>query len=191
MPADFNGKWILETNGNFEEYLKVLNIDFATRKIAISLSQTKVVTQDGDKFEFKTLSTFRNYELAFTVGVEFDEYTKGLDNRNIKCLVTWEGDKLVCTQKGEKSNRSWKHWIEGDKLYLVGDCIDLHNWIPVKFLNHNLGLYIKEKCAGLVGGFAQQEGLISLEVFTPLLLSYFLMSSLLNNMNAFNLFCRS
>ncbi|XP_022045116.2 nicotinamide/nicotinic acid mononucleotide adenylyltransferase 1 [Acanthochromis polyacanthus] len=125
MPADFNGKWILETNGNFEEYLKVLNIDFATRKIAISLSQTKVVTQDGDKFEFKTLSTFRNYELAFTVGVEFDEYTKGLDNRNIKCLVTWEGDKLVCTQKGEKSNRSWKHWIEGDKLYLELTCEDV------------------------------------------------------------------
>ncbi|XP_071347166.1 retinol-binding protein 2-like isoform X1 [Trachinotus anak] len=119
MPADFSGKWILETNEKFEEYLKVLNIDFATRKIAISLSQTKVVAQDGDKFDFKTLSTFRNYELAFTVGVEFDEYTKGLDNRNVKSLVTWEGDKLVCTQKGEKANRGWKHWIEGDKLYLI------------------------------------------------------------------------
>ncbi|XP_077955041.1 nicotinamide/nicotinic acid mononucleotide adenylyltransferase 3 [Gasterosteus aculeatus] len=125
MPADFSGKWILETNDKFEEYLKVLNIDFATRKIAISLSQTKVVTQDGDKFDFKTLSTFRNYELAFTVGVEFDEHTKGLDNRNIKCLVTWEGDKLVCTQKGEKANRGWKHWIEGDKLYLELTCEDV------------------------------------------------------------------
>lgn len=62
----------------------VPDIDFATRKIAISLSQTKVVVQDGDQFDFKTLSTFRNYELAFTVGVEFDEYTKGLDNRNVK-----------------------------------------------------------------------------------------------------------
>ncbi|XP_023283876.1 uncharacterized protein LOC111671097 [Seriola lalandi dorsalis] len=125
MPADFSGKWILETNDKFEEYLKVLNIDFATRKIAISLSQTKVVVQDGDKFDFKTLSTFRNYELGFTVGVEFDEYTKGLDNRNIKSLVTWEGDKLVCTQKGEKANRGWKHWIEGDKLYLELTCEDV------------------------------------------------------------------
>ena len=62
----------------------VSDIDFATRKIAISLSQTKVVVQDGDKFDFKTLSTLRNYELGFTVGVEFDEYTKGLDNRNVK-----------------------------------------------------------------------------------------------------------
>lgn len=43
-----------------------------------------MVAQDGDKFDFKTLSTLRNYELGFTVGVEFDEYTKGLDNRNVK-----------------------------------------------------------------------------------------------------------
>ncbi|CAI5641555.1 unnamed protein product [Oreochromis niloticus] len=122
MPADFSGKWILESSEKFEDYLKVLNIDFATRKIAISLSQTKVVFQDGDKFDFKTLSTFRNYELAFTVGVEFDEYTKGLDNRNVKSLVKWDGDKLVCTQKGEKANRGWKHWTEGDKLYLELTC---------------------------------------------------------------------
>ncbi|XP_044075124.1 uncharacterized protein LOC122886689 [Siniperca chuatsi] len=125
MPADFNGKWVLETSEKFEDYLKVLNIDFATRKIAISLSQTKVVAQDGDKFDFKTLSTLRNYELAFTVGVAFDEYTKGLDNRNVKSLVTWEGDKLVCTQKGEKANRGWKHWTEGDKLYLELTCEDV------------------------------------------------------------------
>ncbi|XP_010768358.1 uncharacterized protein [Notothenia coriiceps] len=125
MPADFSGKWILESNDIFEEYLKVLDIDFATRKIAISLSQTKVISQDEDKFTVKTLSTFRNYELSFTVGVEFDEHTKGLDNRNIKCLVTWEGDKLVCTQKGEKANRGWKHWIEGDKLFLELTCEDV------------------------------------------------------------------
>lgn len=76
------------------------DIDFATRKIAISLSQTKVVAQDGDKFNFKTLSTLRNYELSFTVGVAFDEYTKGLDNRNIKVGLSVcgpEGDKISVT----------------------------------------------------------------------------------------------
>lgn len=46
------------------------------------------MSQDGDKFEFKTLSTFRNYELGFTVGVEFDEFTKGLDNRNVKVSLS-------------------------------------------------------------------------------------------------------
>ncbi|KAK6310489.1 hypothetical protein J4Q44_G00185440 [Coregonus suidteri] len=124
MPANFNGKWEMESSENFEDYLKALNIDFATRKIAVHLAQTKVIIQDGDKFEIKTLSTFRNYEFMFTVGVEFEEHTKGLDNRVVKALVVCEGDKLVCTQKGEKDNRGWKQWIEGDKLYLELTCED-------------------------------------------------------------------
>lgn len=37
----------------------------------------------------------------------------------LQTLVSWDGDKLICVQKGEKNNRGWKHWIEGDKLYLV------------------------------------------------------------------------
>ena len=60
------------------------DIDFATRKIAAHLSQTKVIVQNGDKFETKTLSTFRNYEVNFVVGEEFEETTKGLDNRVVK-----------------------------------------------------------------------------------------------------------
>lgn len=59
------------------------DIDFATRKIASHLHQTKVIVQNGDKFETQTLSTFRNYEVNFTVGQEFEEYTKGLDNRKV------------------------------------------------------------------------------------------------------------
>uniref|UniRef100_A0A8C6WVP4 Cellular retinoic acid-binding protein 1 n=1 Tax=Neogobius melanostomus TaxID=47308 RepID=A0A8C6WVP4_9GOBI len=118
MPADYNGRWEMVKNENFEEVMKALDIDFATRKIACHLHQTKVMVQNGDKFETKTLSTFRNYEVNFTVGVEFEEQTKGLDNRKVMTLVTWDGDKLVCVQKGEKENRGWKHWIEGDMLYL-------------------------------------------------------------------------
>lgn len=62
------------------------DIDFATRKIASHLHQTKVIVQNGHKFETKTLSTFRNYEVDFTVGEEFEEHTKALDNRKVKVL---------------------------------------------------------------------------------------------------------
>ncbi|XP_072544397.1 retinol-binding protein 2b [Salminus brasiliensis] len=125
MPVDLSGRWVLETNDNFDDFMKVLGIDFATRKIALLLSQTKVIIQDGDKFVIKTLSTFRNYERGFTIGEEMEEYTKGLDNRVVKTLITWEGDTLVCRQKGEKANRGWKHWIEGDKLHLELYCEDV------------------------------------------------------------------
>uniref|UniRef100_A0A8C2NQE8 Retinol binding protein 2 n=1 Tax=Capra hircus TaxID=9925 RepID=A0A8C2NQE8_CAPHI len=100
------------------------DIDFATRKIAIHLTQTKIIEQDGDKFKTQTKSTFRNYNVDFTVGVEFEEHTKGLDDRKVKTLVVWEGDALVCVQKGEKENRGWKQWVEGDKLYLELTCGD-------------------------------------------------------------------
>lgn len=33
--------------------------------------------------------------------------------------VSWEGDQLVCEQLGEKRNRGWRHWLEGDRLHLV------------------------------------------------------------------------
>ncbi|KAB5535595.1 hypothetical protein PHYPO_G00119510 [Pangasianodon hypophthalmus] len=124
MPADYNGRWEMVSNEKFDDVMKAMDIDFATRKIAAHLTQTKVIVQNGDKFETKTLSTFRNYEVNFTVGEEFEEHTKGLDNRVVKTLVTWDGDKLVCVQKGEKNNRGWKHWIEGDLLHLEITCED-------------------------------------------------------------------
>ncbi|KAF0030677.1 hypothetical protein F2P81_017408 [Scophthalmus maximus] len=79
----YNGRWEMVRNDNFEDVMKALDIDFATRKIASHLHQTKVIVQNGDKFESKTISTFRNYDVSFTVGEEFEEHTKGLDNRKV------------------------------------------------------------------------------------------------------------
>ncbi|XP_039611427.1 nicotinamide/nicotinic acid mononucleotide adenylyltransferase 1-like isoform X3 [Polypterus senegalus] len=99
-------------------------IDFATRKIANLLKPQKVIEQNGDFFRMKTISSFRNYSTEFTVGTEYEEETKGLDNRKCKSVVTWDSDKLVCVQKGEKKNRGWKHWLEGDELHLELTCED-------------------------------------------------------------------
>ncbi|KAK1787218.1 hypothetical protein P4O66_017074, partial [Electrophorus voltai] len=62
MPVDFSGRWLLESNENLDEYMKALNIDFATRKVAIHLSPAKVFFQEGDRFVIETFSAFRNYE---------------------------------------------------------------------------------------------------------------------------------
>ncbi|XP_030236892.1 retinol-binding protein 2 isoform X2 [Gadus morhua] len=102
MPADYNGTWEMVSNDKFEDVMKAMDIDFATRKIAAHLTQTKIIVQKGDVFETMTQSTFRNYET----------------------LVSWDGDKLVCVQKGEKENRGWKHWIEGDMLHLEIHVLD-------------------------------------------------------------------
>uniref|UniRef100_A0A8D0WMK8 Retinol binding protein 7 n=1 Tax=Sus scrofa TaxID=9823 RepID=A0A8D0WMK8_PIG len=119
MPADLSGTWNLVSSDNFEGYMLALGIDFATRKIAKLLKPQKVIEQNGDSFTIHTNSSLRNYLVKFKVGEEFDEDNKGLDNRKCKSLVTWDNDRLTCVQKGEKKNRGWTHWIEGDELHLV------------------------------------------------------------------------
>ncbi|XP_067316359.1 retinoid-binding protein 7 [Pseudorasbora parva] len=124
MSANYNGTWDMVDNENIEGYMVALGIDFATRKIAGMLKPQKIVEQDGDSFTIKTLTTFRNYSSSFKIGEEFEEITKGLDNRKCKSMVNWENGKLVCVQKGEKKNRGWTHWMEGDTLYLELKCED-------------------------------------------------------------------
>ncbi|XP_039611429.1 retinoid-binding protein 7-like isoform X5 [Polypterus senegalus] len=124
MPVNYNGTYNMISNENFESYMRALGIDFATRKIANLLKPQKVIEQNGDFFRMKTISSFRNYSTEFTVGTEYEEETKGLDNRKCKSVVTWDSDKLVCVQKGEKKNRGWKHWLEGDELHLELTCED-------------------------------------------------------------------
>ncbi|XP_067826468.1 retinoid-binding protein 7a isoform X2 [Heptranchias perlo] len=122
MSVDFNGSWNMISNDNFEPYMQALDINFATRKIAVLLKPQKIIEQKGDSFIIKTNSTFRNYHVQFTVGEEFEEDTNGLDNRKCKSLVTCDNNKLVCVQKGEKKNRGWTHWVEGDELHLELCC---------------------------------------------------------------------
>ncbi|KAJ8371065.1 hypothetical protein SKAU_G00110930 [Synaphobranchus kaupii] len=110
------------SNINFDGYMVAIDIDFATRKIAGMLKTQKVIEQDGDLFTMKTLSTFRNYYSSFKIGEEFEEVTKGLDNRKCKSMVNWDGERMVCVQTGEKRNRGWTHWIEGEHLYLELCC---------------------------------------------------------------------
>ncbi|XP_064825115.1 retinoid-binding protein 7-like [Oncorhynchus masou masou] len=124
MPIDYSGTWDITSNEHFEGYMVALGIDFATRKIASMLKPQKVIEQDSDSFTIKTLTTFKNYTVSFKIGEEFEEVTKAMDNRKVQTVVNWDQDKLVCVQKGEKKNRGWTHWIEGNELYLELTCED-------------------------------------------------------------------
>uniref|UniRef100_A0A669B4A5 Retinol binding protein 7b, cellular n=1 Tax=Oreochromis niloticus TaxID=8128 RepID=A0A669B4A5_ORENI len=84
MPANLSGTWDMVSNVNFEGYMVALGVDFPTRKIASMLKPQKVIKQDGDCFTIQTLSTLKNYECSFKTGEEFEEVTKGMDNRTSK-----------------------------------------------------------------------------------------------------------
>ncbi|XP_006013072.1 retinol-binding protein 1 [Latimeria chalumnae] len=118
MAQDLNGYYSYVSQENLEEYLKALGINTALRKIVCILHPDKEITQSGNHMTIKTLTTFRNYVMDFDLGVEFEEDLGPVDGRKCMTTVWWDGDKLVCVQKGEKKNRGWKHWRENDFLHL-------------------------------------------------------------------------
>lgn len=56
--------------------------------------------------------------MEFDVGKEFEEDLTGVDDRKCMTTVSWDGDKLLCVQNGEKEGRGWTQWIEGDEMHL-------------------------------------------------------------------------
>ncbi|XP_070542214.1 fatty acid-binding protein, brain-like [Ptychodera flava] len=96
MPQ-FAGKYKLDKSEKFDEYMKALGVGLATRKIGNMTSPTLTVTQDGDHFVWKSESTFKSQVVDFVVGQEYD--FKTMDDRKVKCLVTWDGEKLKEVQK--------------------------------------------------------------------------------------------
>ncbi|CAI9166172.1 unnamed protein product [Rangifer tarandus platyrhynchus] len=117
MPPNLTGYYRFVSQKNLEDYLQALNINMALRKIALLLKPDKEIDQQGAHMTVKTLSTFRNYILEFEVGVEFEEDLRIVDGRKCQSIVTWEGEQLVCVQKGEIPNRGWRLWLEGEMLY--------------------------------------------------------------------------
>lgn len=57
-------------------------VGFATRQMAGLTKPTTVIEVDGDKVTVKTHSTFKNTEISFKLGEEFDETTA--DDRHVK-----------------------------------------------------------------------------------------------------------
>ncbi|MBZ3883720.1 Fatty acid-binding protein, heart [Sciurus carolinensis] len=89
--------WKLVDSKNFDDYMKSLGVGFATRQVASMTKPTTIIEKNGDTIILKTQSTFKNTEISFQLGVEFDETTA--DDRKVKSTVTLDGGKLVHVQK--------------------------------------------------------------------------------------------
>ncbi|XP_029977001.1 fatty acid-binding protein, heart [Salarias fasciatus] len=117
MAEAFVGTWNLKSSDKFDDYLKELGVPFATRSVASMTKPTTIILVDGDKVTVKTQSTFKNTEVSFKLGEEFDETTA--DNRNVKSLVTIDGGKLVHVQKWDGKETSLVREVSGNNLTLT------------------------------------------------------------------------
>ncbi|TWW53617.1 Fatty acid-binding protein, brain [Takifugu flavidus] len=98
MVDAFCATWKLVESENFDDYMKALGVGFATRQ-----------------------STFKNTEISFKLGEEFDETTA--DDRNCKSTVSLEGDKLVHVQKWDGKETTFVREIKDGKMVMVRFCL--------------------------------------------------------------------
>ena len=64
-------------------------VGFATRQVGNVTKPTVVIRQDGEKLVIQTQSTFKNTEISFSLGEEFDEATA--DDRSCKVALLFDG----------------------------------------------------------------------------------------------------
>ncbi|XP_047716156.1 fatty acid-binding protein, brain isoform X3 [Prionailurus viverrinus] len=92
-------------------------VGFATRQVGNVTKPTVIVSQEGDKVVIRTQSTFKNTEISFHLGEEFDETTA--DDRNCKSVVSLDGDKLVHVQKWDGKETNFVREIKDGKMVMV------------------------------------------------------------------------
>ncbi|KAH0617609.1 hypothetical protein JD844_016036 [Phrynosoma platyrhinos] len=119
MCKKFVGTWKLVSSENFDDYMKELGVGLATRKLG-SLAKPKVIISvKGDEITIRTESTFKNSQITFKLGQEFQETTA--DDRKTKTVITLERGALVQVQKWNGKESTIRRKIVDGKM--VAECV--------------------------------------------------------------------
>ncbi|XP_006086935.1 fatty acid-binding protein, heart-like [Myotis lucifugus] len=117
MADAFAGTWKLVDSNNFDDYMRSIGVDFATRQVASVIKPITIIEINGDTITLKTQSNFKSTEISFKLGVEFDETTA--DDRKVKSTVTLDGGKLVHVQKWNGQETKLVRELVDGKLILT------------------------------------------------------------------------
>ncbi|KAM9102584.1 fatty acid-binding protein, adipocyte [Antechinus flavipes] len=119
MCEAFVGTWKLISSENFDEYMKEVGVGFATRKVASMAKPNMIISVQGDVITIKSESTFKNTEISFKLGQEFDEVTA--DDRKVKSIITLNEGGLIQVQKWNgKSTTITRKLVDGK---IVVECV--------------------------------------------------------------------
>ncbi|XP_027674667.1 fatty acid-binding protein, adipocyte-like [Chelonia mydas] len=110
----FVGIWKFVSSEKFEDYMKELGVGLATRKLGSLAKPTVTISTDGDVITIKTKSTFKNTEVSFKLGEEFDETTA--DDRKTKSIVTLEEGSITQVQKWDGKETTIKRKLVDGKM---------------------------------------------------------------------------
>ncbi|XP_006009737.1 fatty acid-binding protein, liver [Latimeria chalumnae] len=117
MVEQFVGKWKLETSENFDDYMKALGVNFATRTLVSATKPNVIVSVDGDMITVKTESTIKTSSFKFKLGEEFDETTP--DDRKTKTIIKLEDGKLLQVQKWDGKETTIARELKDGKMITI------------------------------------------------------------------------
>jgi len=114
----FKGTYERTSADNYEDMLKILDVNMLLRKAACASTPKMDVSEDGGVWTIKTSTTLKTMELKFKLGEQFDETTP--DGREVTAVVNLDGGKIVTVQKakkdGEKSTKSVREMNGTDEM---------------------------------------------------------------------------
>ncbi|XP_003479784.1 fatty acid-binding protein, brain [Cavia porcellus] len=132
MVEAFCATWKLTDSQNFDEYMKALGVGFATRQVGNVTKPTVIISQEAGRVVIRTQCTFKNTEISFFLGEEFDEIS--VDDRKCKSVVSLDGGKLVHIQKWDGKETKFVREIKDDKMVMTltfGDVVCVRQYEKV------------------------------------------------------------
>ncbi|XP_007520227.1 fatty acid-binding protein 12 isoform X2 [Erinaceus europaeus] len=108
MIDQFQGTWKSISCENFEDYMKELGIGRASRKLGCLAKPFVTISTVEDIMTIKTKSIFKNNEISFKLGEEFEEITSSghktksmitLDNDCLTQIQDWNGKETIIKRK--------------------------------------------------------------------------------------------
>ncbi|NXD13974.1 FABPL protein, partial [Nothocercus nigrocapillus] len=98
----FNGKYELQSQENFEAFMKALGLPDEQIQKGKDIKSVSEIVQNGKKFKITVTTGSKVLTTEFTLGEESE--IQMLTGEKVKAIVQMEGDnKLVATFKGIKS----------------------------------------------------------------------------------------
>ncbi|KAF4520218.1 hypothetical protein B566_EDAN009943 [Ephemera danica] len=125
-------KYKLVKSENFDDYMKALGVNMVLRKIGqVTSSSMQLLKNDDGSFTLRITSTWKNQDMIFRHGEEFDETTP--DGRHCKTVMTLDETTLTQVQKGPPDSTIVRTWSD-DKIITVfttGDvvCTRTHQYV--------------------------------------------------------------
>ncbi|KAG8520500.1 Fatty acid-binding protein 12 [Galemys pyrenaicus] len=121
MVDELQGTWKSISCENFEEYMKELGIKRASRKLGCLAKPTVIISTKEDVITIKTKSIFKNNEISFKLGEEFEETTPG--GHKTKSVVTLDNDSLIQVQDWDGKETTIRRKLVDGKLVVVSEVL--------------------------------------------------------------------